>query len=363
MAGFNYSALISPGGLSEQLGHLAGTVAQANATNRATDVASRRADIDQAFREAQLQHYKNMEGRQGLSAAMNPLQQAAMKEHESKAAYYDHLTNKPSAAPKPPANQVPFPIPGISIPPSDGLAAAMTFPQAPLPPPHPGIQYPGENPDGSPLEPRHAAPPSMLRGIQDVIKHKVADHLKNGGDAASAMQMQRDEMAKGMAPGYALDPATHMYMSAPPPPHGDPAMGAPGVPPPGSGGPVEPEANPLFPTDQAAPAAPQGGGGLSAALAPGAPMPGNPGMAIAAPLTGADMHPTGQPGGGLGQAMLAPMPAPQAPAPAAPPAAPSSGKVISDADLQVKAKQLFGGDIHAAAQAARAHGHAVNPAF
>lgn len=353
MAGFNYSALVSPGGLSEQLGHLAGVIAGANAQNRATDVSNRRADIDQAFREAQLQHYKNMEERQGLSGALNPLQQAAMQEHLSKSAYYDHLTKKEAATPKIPAGQVPFAVPGVAFP--DPAHPSLPSAPAATGPAHPGIQYAGEGPDGS-VPPPADASPAMIRHIQDtIVAPQVRDKLAHGTSAAEAVKLQRSLLDEALGPmGFSYDPTTSRYRSTPPPPHGDPSMGAPGVPPPGSGGPVEPEANPLFPSDATAPAGAQGGPGPDVPPAGGPSMPGNPGVAVVQPLGAADMHPTWKPGGGLAGAMA------QGPTPAAPTAQPN-GKVIPASALKAKAAQLYGGDINAAAAHAQSLGYTIDP--
>ena len=322
MASFNYSALMTPGGLSEQLGHLAGVIAQANATNRATDVASRRADIDQAFREAQLQHYKNLEERQGLTGAMNPLQQAAIREHEAKAGYYDHLTNK-AAAPKPPAMtpaaQQQLPLPGVV-----------------------------SNPLATPADPDEA-PSTMIRHIQDaVVGPTVKDKLAHGASPTDAVALQKQLTDTAMeAQGYPYDPMLGKYTRPKPLPASTPPWGVGTV-----GG--QPPLGVLTARDNGQdPSGAPSAGGAPVPLPIGSDVPGNPGVTVAAPLTSVDMHPTWTPGG-LGAAMAAPAPAPIAAAPAA------NGKVIPASALKMKAAQLYGGDVAAAAAHAQALGYTID---
>lgn len=342
MASFNYSALTSPGGLSEQLGHLAGVVANANATNRATDEAHRRTDVDLAFRKAQLEHYHQMEERQGLSGAMNPLQQAAMKEHESKAAYYDHLTNKGVTAKGPPM------VPG----PQQQLAM-------------PGVV---SDPLVTPNDPDEA-PSTMIRHIQDtIVGPTVKDKLTHGASPSDAVRMQKELTDAAMeAQGYPYDPNLGKYtkpkpMSPETPPWG---MGTVGGQPPlndamaNAAHPAAPPAPGGMGTDTdafgnavgaGAPSAPMAAGGLGAAMSNAVPAaPGglaslyDPSMSMAFPGMGA---PAAQ-----APPMAAPAPAP-APAP--------NGKVIPASALKAKAAQLYGGDVAAAAAHAQSLGYTID---
>lgn len=344
MANFNYSALVSPGGLSEQLGHLAGVIAGANATNRATDEAHRRTDVDLAFRQAQLEHYKQMEARQGLSGAMNPLQQAAIQEHQAKAGYYDHLTNK-ATLPKPPA-MVPGPQQQLAMP---GVVS---------------------DPLATPDDPAEA-PSTMIRHIQDtVVGPTVKDKLAHGASPSDAVRMQKELTDAAMeAQGYPYDPNLGKYtkpkpMSPETPPWG---MGTVGGQPPFN--------QAMSNAAQPAAAPPEGGMGTDTDAygnvvggAPASPpvAPGGLGAAMAAPPASRGLDALMPPAAFDMQSMFGSAPPASAPAPAAPPAqAPAApapnGKVIPGSALKAKAAQLYGGDLNAAMAHAQALGYTIDP--